>query len=545
MHSPFSPTILLSLCLSIGLILPSAAGSSSHSSTSLASPLYRRAPGNDPGHVQAQVDDLHLYLSKQKPTNVKARGGRKGKGAEAKLKQHVQWINSKLNPKKEKLRILFIEYAGSGGDVGKSMTYTEAIKSRSIYSARTSLFNRMLYYFHLKKDQNPHIEMTLAVDCNYLKYMTEPVRAEWAKDIKECVAGDGKNEKANQEKFMEVVDRHLRGKRPPHVVIQGNAISGLYKGSEGFWTQFHQRMDKMVKDDLILRINVRADFKQEKEVMEKKAQYPLEKNDVVLVGQPADFFPGLPSVNRQTRIGRPQVAGMSDLPEELVAWVQKQEQVMYLGLGGPQRSRELPKKNPTEAIEKFLKEIMQDEQYKDWSFIVFHNAIQPTGKEEKEPIENKRIYHVWYGINILNIFNQEQVLIAMHHCGRGILDDTIEAGVLPFCVGTSDFSDDQFEFAEVVEKKGLGRGFGEKADGVFFVDAKTDKYTGKEKSFAGQARLVQMFKDLADLDKYEQREKEVEKFRQGVTADTSGELSFEIMYNLKYYQAKRKPASLA
>ena len=127
------------------------------------------------------------------------------------------------------------------------------------------------------------------------------------------------------------------------------------------------------------------------------------------------------------------------------------------------------------------------------SFIIFHNAIQPDGKEEKDPIENKRIYHIWYGVNLLSIFSHRNVRIAMHHCGRGILDDTIEAGKVPICVGTSDFSDDQFEFAEVVERVRMGRGIAKKENGVYFVDAKTPKYTGKQKSFASQASLVEMF----------------------------------------------------
>ena len=100
------------------------------------------------------------------------------------MKAHIQWINAQLLPKKEKFRILFIEYAGSGGDVGKSMTYTEAIKSRSHHSSSTNLFNRMLYYIHLKKADKPNLEMKLAIDCNYLKYMTKETRDPWESDIK-------------------------------------------------------------------------------------------------------------------------------------------------------------------------------------------------------------------------------------------------------------------------------------------------------------------------------------------------------------------------
>jgi len=113
-------------------------------------------------------------------------------------------------------------------------------------------------------------------------------------------------------------------------------------------------MNTLVDQDSIVRINVRADFKQQKEVEAKKNQYPMGKADVVLVGQPADFFPGLPMANRQTRIGRPQVLGMANIPAGLQAWLEKSEKVMYLGLGGRLRSRELLKGSPTESLEKFL-----------------------------------------------------------------------------------------------------------------------------------------------------------------------------------------------
>jgi len=173
---------------------------------------------------------------------------------------------------------------------------------------------------------------------------------------------------------------------------------------------------------------------------------------------------------------------------------------------------------------------------------MFHNAIQPDSEEKEDPIENKRVYHIWYGVNLLSIFNHAHVHIAMHHCGRGILDDTIEAGKVPICVGTSDFSDDQFEFAEAVHKANMGRGIAEKEKGVHFVDAKTLRYTGKQLKFEGQESLVGMFKDA--WENYEDLATEVEKFRQGVIADTSGDLAFEILFNLKYYQVQRNPASL-
>jgi len=187
MHFSFPPATLISLYLSIGIILPTVIGRSLplYAPTSPASPLYRRVTGEDPGHVQPQVNDLFRFLSAQKPPNgIQPRVGHKGKSPADKLKAHIQWINAQLLPKKEKFRILFIEYAGSGGDVGKSMTYTEAIKSRSYHSSSINLFNRMLYYIHFKKADKPNLEMKLAIDCNYLKYMTKETRDPWESDIK-------------------------------------------------------------------------------------------------------------------------------------------------------------------------------------------------------------------------------------------------------------------------------------------------------------------------------------------------------------------------
>ena len=376
MHSSFSPASLLSLCFSIGLILPTVIGRSLplDSPTSLASPLYRRT-NDDPGHVQEQVTDLSRHLAGL-PYEPPVPGDKQMKPRkttpetiQSDLEKHIVWLNNQVIRNKaknlQKLRILFIEYAGSGGDVGKSMTYPEALKSRSLRSTKTDVFNKILYYFHLKKLKQPLVEMKLAVDCNYLKYMTEQIRQDWAADIEKCMVPAG-DEAANRKQFMKVVQEDL-AEFKPHIVIQGNAMSSLYnKKDPDFWQQLHEQMNKLVADDLIVRVNVKADFKKKEEAEQKKVQYPLQRNDVVLVGQPADFFKGLPSETRQTRIGRPQVMGMTPLPADLKAWLDKSKQVMYLGLGGPQRSRELPKKSPTESLNKFLHEILRDPEYKDW-----------------------------------------------------------------------------------------------------------------------------------------------------------------------------------
>jgi hypothetical protein len=52
-----------------------------------------------------------------------------------------------------------------------------------------------------------------------------------------------------------------------------------------------------------------------------------------------------------------------------------------------------------------------------------------------------------------------------------------------------------------------------------------------------------MFKDVNK--KYTEMMKEVDKFKQGVVADTSGDLAFEILFNLKYYQGKRNKKALS
>lgn len=299
---------------------------------------------------------------------------------------HIGKLNKGL-PQDEPFRILFVEYAGSGGDVGKSMTYTEAMKSQSIRGFNPRIFNKMLLYFQrltkvrslvdlrkqLKSFKTPKgdgdplikIDMKLAVDCNYIRYMSKATRDYWQSDISACQVGTGTDEKANESKFVERVNELLTDFKP-HMVIQGNAISGLYRSSEGVWTKLHASMNQMVTDDIIIRTNIRADFKQKEEALEKKEQYPIAENDIVLVGQPVDFFPGLPSVTRQTRIGRPQVAGMSEIPSALNDFLDKSTNVMYLGLGGRQRSRELPMKAPAESLEIFLKTILKDPKYKNW-----------------------------------------------------------------------------------------------------------------------------------------------------------------------------------
>lgn len=312
MHSNLSTAGLLSFCFSIALILSTAAGWSIHPSTSPASPLYRRVSNNpnDPGDVQPQVDDLFRYLSGEyKASKIQPRKGLKEIPAD--LAAHIGKLNKAL-PQDEPFRILFVEYAGSGGDVGKSMTYTEAMKSQSIRGFNPRIFNKMLLYFQrltkvrslvdlrkqLKSFKTPKgdgdplikIDMKLAVDCNYIRYMSKATRDYWQSDISACQVGTGTDEKANESKFVERVNELLTDFKP-HMVIQGNAISGLYRSSEGVWTKLHASMNQMVTDDIIIRTNIRADFKQKEEALEKKEQYPIAENDIVLVGQPVDFFP--------------------------------------------------------------------------------------------------------------------------------------------------------------------------------------------------------------------------------------------------------------
>jgi len=51
-----------------------------------------------------------------------------------------------------------------------------------------------------------------------------------------------------------------------------------------------------------------------------------------------------------------------------------------------------------------------------------------------------------------------------------------------------------------------------------------------------------MFKYI--LGNYDNMIVEVEKFRKGVKANTSGDLAFEILFNLKYYQGRRNKKAL-
>lgn len=57
---------------------------------------------------------------------------------------------------------------------------------------------------------------------------------------------------------------------------------------------------------------------------------------------------------------------MSEIPSALNDFLDKSTNVMYLGLGGRQRSRELPMKAPAESLEIFLKTILKDPKYKNW-----------------------------------------------------------------------------------------------------------------------------------------------------------------------------------
>jgi hypothetical protein len=364
----FLPSAALSLYVGIALQLPAviARWVPADASISAARLLNARVSSADPGNVQPQMNDLFQYLSKVADSKVKARPGTAQAVANT-LDTSIKTMNKVLRPKptdKTMLRILFIEYAGSGGDVGKSMTYPTALKDRSVFNPNMRVFNRVISYIRSKIETQPIIEMKLAVDCNYITYMTTKIRQAWASDIQQCSVAGG-TETDNQNQFKSVVDTYLTDFQP-HIVIQGNAISGIYeKQTAGFWDDFHKQMDAMVTADEIVRLNIRADFKQVAEVEKKLTQYPLKPTDLVLVGQSVDFLPGLPSETKQTRIGRPQVIGMAAMSPQLKAWLDKSKYVIYLGLGGRQRSHELPIGSPNAALNQFLQELLKKKEYDD------------------------------------------------------------------------------------------------------------------------------------------------------------------------------------
>jgi hypothetical protein len=174
---------------------------------------------------------------------------------------------------------------------------------------------------------------------------------------------------------------------------------------------------------------------------------------------------------------------------------------------------------------------------------MFHNAVQ--SQPVSNPIsDNGRVFHIWWGINLLSVLSHSKVIVAAHHCGRGILDDTIEGNAIPMCIGLSDYSDDQFEFAKAVSTMGLGQGITSEADGIFFVDPQAAQYIGVQKSFAGQAQLMKMFTHIVTPVNFRAMRTKVAQFKAGVQADTSGDLLFETIINLKYYQYLRNPKSL-
>ncbi|KAI9707932.1 MAG: hypothetical protein M1820_004351 [Bogoriella megaspora] len=486
---------------------------------------YLRIPtvaADDPGLVEPQMDNLFSTLSGQPQTKIQARN-------KLTLRQLSRDLNEALKgePTRE-LRIMFAEFAGTKGDVGKSTYYLTELNDEAVHQKaikkEAGLWSEVLKAFGGRKTNQFFIK--LVMDCRYENFLPAKVKLDWKADIQEC----GKT----PQDFREAIKKQV-AQFKPHVVILGHAFTNPYSPDntkeDNFFQSLLEPIEVEERADRLVKINIKSLYKQPADAKSEKYKdrYKLTKNDIHLVGQTAEYFPALPSVSLQTRIGRAPTTGMAASPHELMAWVGHQKNIMYLGQGGRTRSVEGKKKNPTPLVKEFVeKQLAKPEVKKDWDVDEEHEtAVDYDGK----------VFHLWYGSDLLHLWQTPQIKILMHHCGKGSFDDSVLAGKPQICIPQEGFADDMYDWTTQVNKFEIGIGLAatpetKKEQSIVFKGgskASDEHYTGEQEPYPAPA-----FKVFEDAFEHMSKSPEVyhakiEPRQKAQEAPTAGPLTVEVV----------------
>ncbi|KAI9688770.1 MAG: hypothetical protein M1822_001127 [Bathelium mastoideum] len=504
-----------------------------------ADTLERRLTLADPGRVNKQVDALFEILHSQYGSEIQTRSALSKRQVSRQL--HV----ALKKEKDEKLRILFVQFGGSGGDIGKSQSYLNYMKNEASYQDKIAqeagLWRQIAQAFGGKK--STQYDLQLVIDCEYKKYLTEPTLAEWKADIDRC--GETRID------FQNAIKLQMREFKP-HVVIQGNALSKPYSplktGRDQYLEELMEPIQARVKLDTLVVINVKANYKRPYEINDpsrpdRRARYVLNQNDIHIIGQTADYFPDeMPADSWQTRIGRAPTAAMDAPPAALLQWVRKQKKVMYLGHGGRLRSREATLDSPTPVVQQFVEKRLNEPKSKDWSFIIFHNYKRAESDRASPITHNGRVYHMWFGSALLPLWEHPKIQIVMHHCGKGSFDDTILAGAAQICMPQNGFAHDMFDWSGEVNRLGLGVGLLEPEAITFEGGAKASDadYKGVQEPYS-EAAVAAFDKAWATVSKNPKKYQSSTTQRKAALRNpTAGPLTVEIVNRMALGVLRRK-----
>ncbi|KAF1996311.1 hypothetical protein P154DRAFT_323026 [Amniculicola lignicola CBS 123094] len=158
--------------------------------------------------LRAQVDDMVNILSEVEGSMIDKAIAAKDLNDE--LKRTIEEKRKKPFLTSKTLKILFVEFQGSQGDVGKDEAYLKAIQLNAV--------RRLEWFVNLFTNQHPY-ELRFVVDCRAKDYLSDETKNNFKRDIAKCGT--------DQDGFKKNVHDVLSGFKP-HVIIRGHAVERLY-----------------------------------------------------------------------------------------------------------------------------------------------------------------------------------------------------------------------------------------------------------------------------------------------------------------------------
>ncbi|KAL9109131.1 MAG: hypothetical protein Q9227_006222 [Pyrenula ochraceoflavens] len=344
------------------------------------------------------------------------------------LRKGVTWAN------RRRLKLLYIEYRGTFGDVATSMTVLgELLK-------KTELF-----------------EVHLAITPGSVAHMPSVLEENFRDEINDCL----------KRGFAPCVTSAYNRIRPD-VIVRGHPVKRLH---ESDWQALTDPAYDLTKHDEAVMADIKS------YIFELVTRWPwdynISPNQMTLVGQQPEIY-GNPNPidNHQVLLGKYKTSTRSDTPlaQSLKDFIQSavtdNENIMYLGIGGFERKWNADIHQALRPLKTFVDE--QVKKNSNWKYILFHNTAKPASAPDP-PVSNyagtkkPRTYHIWKGeYALLDVWKQTGVDIVLHHCGAGSFSDAIAAGkpmiCIPYDKAKTGAGGDGVVFARKLQELSLGVG---------------------------------------------------------------------------------------
>ncbi|KAL9105378.1 MAG: hypothetical protein Q9227_009434 [Pyrenula ochraceoflavens] len=440
--------------------------------------------------VDRQVWDTILDLSKVSNSKIEPPST-----PFATIEQRLRNIVRPSQGQKRPLKLFYVEFSGTYGDVATSMTLLKTLME--------------------KKDL---FDISFAVDPRSVQHMSTEMANLFRSDIKRC----------QSQGFLKCVTSTYQDVRP-EVIVRGHPTYRFY-GSD--YDKLFDWIYKCLKWDDCVLADIKSYYFDPPSSNKWPSDYQITPNRFTLVGQQPEIYGNPdPMKIRQVLVGKykTQAKDQGTISSSLDNWiktaVKQKKNIIYLGIGGFMRPYNAPLHGALTPLKNFADSITKQEAKKYWNVILFHNAPRPSGISDPPLTNQGRVYHIWYGeFSLLEVWRQTGVDIVLNHCGAGSFSDAIVADKPMICmpydqtpVNGVTAGKDGVVFAQKVQDLGLGvqvtpinmawaRGYDiSKLDTAFSTVVKNwatykknvDKLQGAMEKYSGTDNAIEMIERAA------------------------------------------------